>query len=55
MSVEENKAIVRRFTNEVLNLENKDLADELIAPDFVAYTPTNQYRYMVSFTAHIVI
>ena len=44
MSVEENKAIVRRFTNEVLNMENIDLADELITPDFVAYTPSNQYQ-----------
>ena len=44
MSVEENKAIVRRFNNAVLNMENTDLTDELITPDFVAYTPGNQYQ-----------
>ena len=36
MSVEEdNKALVRRFTEEVINQGNLDVADELLAPNFV--------------------
>ncbi len=36
MSVEEdNKALVRRFTEEVANQGNLDVADELLAPEFV--------------------
>ena len=36
MSVEEdNKALVRRFTEEVAKQGNLDVADELLAPDFV--------------------
>jgi serine phosphatase RsbU (regulator of sigma subunit)/predicted ester cyclase len=38
VSVEEdNKALVRRFTQEVANQGNLDVADELLAPDFVDY------------------
>ena len=35
MSVEENKALVRRFYEECLNKKNVALVDELIAPDSV--------------------
>ena len=35
MSVEENKAIARRFIEEVWNQRNIDVFDELLAADFV--------------------
>ena len=42
MSVEENnKALVRRFVEEVLNGGNLDAIDELMAPDYLDHgTPT---------------
>ena len=41
MSLEENKAIVRRWIEE-LNKRNLAILDELIAPDF--FHPTHQLR-----------
>jgi predicted ester cyclase len=38
MSTEENKAIVRRFWEEV-NRGNLDVVDELVSPDYVQYLP----------------
>ena len=35
MSTEQNKAVVRRFIEEVLNKQNAALVDELCAPDYV--------------------
>ena len=35
MSAEENKALARRVIEELFNNGNFDLADELIAPDYV--------------------
>ncbi len=37
MSAEENKALVRRYVEEVVNQRNPDLLDEIFAPDFVEY------------------
>lgn len=37
---EENKAVVRRFVEEVINAGDLDAADELIAPDHVNHDPT---------------
>jgi steroid delta-isomerase-like uncharacterized protein len=37
MSAGENKALVRRYAEEVLNQSNLDLFDEIFAPDFVQY------------------
>ncbi len=36
---EENKAILRRVTDEVFNQGNLDLVDELFAPDYVLHDP----------------
>jgi predicted ester cyclase len=45
LSVEENnKALVRRFVEEVLNGGNLDAIDELMAPDYLDHgTPTGKY------------
>ena len=37
MSAEENKTLVRRYAQELLNQNNLDLFDEIFAPDFVQY------------------
>src|SRR4051812_12913452 len=39
MSADENKALARRFTEEVFNHGNFDLVDELLAPDSVDHNP----------------
>lgn len=39
MSVEENKAVVRRFHEELFNQQNLAIADEILAPDIVCYGP----------------
>ncbi len=41
---EKNKALVRRFVEEVYNRGNLDAADELLAPDYVDHTaPSGKY------------
>ena len=41
MSTEENKAVVRRFFEELLSTDNFALADELLSPDFRFYFAGN--------------
>ncbi len=38
MSIQENKAVVRRFVQEVQNQRNLDVVDELVHPDFVDHS-----------------
>ena len=40
MSTEENKALARRVLEEMFNAGNLDVADELLAPDYVDHDPT---------------
>ena len=42
MSLEENKAIIRRWIEEAENRQNLSLLDELVSPDF--FHPTHQLR-----------
>jgi len=42
VSEEENKAIVRRYYDEVLTGRNLKVADELFAPDFVSHSPSGK-------------
>jgi steroid delta-isomerase-like uncharacterized protein len=39
MSTEENKAVVRRFVEEVINEHNPDAVERVVAPDFVEHIP----------------
>ncbi len=39
MSAEENKAAFRRIPEEIINTGNLDLADELLAPDYIEHVP----------------
>jgi predicted SnoaL-like aldol condensation-catalyzing enzyme len=39
MSVEENKALARRVLEEMFNKGNLEVADELLAPDYVDHDP----------------
>lgn len=39
MSIEENKAIVRRHFEEIWNQKRFDLADELVATDYLSHLP----------------
>jgi steroid delta-isomerase-like uncharacterized protein len=39
MSAEENKAIVRRYLDEVWNKKNVNILDELMAPNYARYLP----------------
>src|SRR5438876_12417081 len=43
MSTEENKALVRRFIEEVHNKGNVDAIDEIYAPDYVNHNPVPPY------------
>lgn len=52
MSLEENKAIVRRF-NEATNKQNLDLFDDLVAPDYV--DQTHQLQGLESFKQLLMI
>jgi predicted ester cyclase len=38
MSTEENKAVVRRYLEEIINQGNVDVADEIFAPDYVNHS-----------------
>jgi steroid delta-isomerase-like uncharacterized protein len=39
MSTEANKALIRRFVEEVLNQKNLDAIDDICSPDFVEHDP----------------
>lgn len=53
MSIEENKAVVRRGIEEVWNQKNVAIVDEIAAPDYVSHNPAmtthglEQYKQLV--------
>jgi predicted SnoaL-like aldol condensation-catalyzing enzyme len=57
MSTEENKAIVRRFAEEILNEKRLDRADEIMAQDYIdhgAMTSTRWHRMTACTSSSIV-
>lgn len=49
MSLEQNKAIVRRWIEEVWSQKNVDLVDELIHPDHTYHDHTAPHRHHPDF------
>ena len=43
MSIEENKAIVRRWSEELWSQGKLDVADEIVAPDYVRHDPGDPF------------
>jgi predicted SnoaL-like aldol condensation-catalyzing enzyme len=41
---EDNKAIIRRFVDHVLNGGHVELVDQLLTPDYVVHDPSNPNR-----------
>jgi len=44
MGIEENKAIIKRYFDEVYNEGNLDVIDEIISPDFEYHSPIGGYK-----------
>ena len=44
MSTEENKAVIRRVVEEVLNKGDMSVVPELIAPDYVYHSPFGEFK-----------
>ena len=47
MSTEENKALARRFADDIINRGNVDVVDEVYASDYVDHDPTCPRTYTV--------
>ncbi len=54
MSAEENKAVVRRFFDEVVNGQNLDVLDELVAEDVVNHSAVAGHRQGLEGFRHVV-
>lgn len=44
MSVEKNKAVIRRHVEEVFNKANLSVADEIISPEYVYHGPLGEFK-----------
>ncbi len=53
MSVEENKAVIRRLFDEVYNDQNFDVLDELVADDVVNHSATEEHKHGIEGFRHV--
>ena len=53
MSVEENKAVIRRLFDEVYNDQNFDVLDELVAEDVVNHSVTEEHKHGIEGFKHV--
>jgi steroid delta-isomerase-like uncharacterized protein len=44
MSIEKNKAVIRRHVEEIFNRGNLAVADEIISPDYVYHGPAGEFK-----------
>ncbi len=52
---EENKALLRRYTDEVVNKGNLDAADEMVAPGYVHHQPPNPDQHGIDRFKQLVV
>jgi ketosteroid isomerase-like protein len=52
VSAEENKAVIRRFFDEVVNGQNLDVLDELVAGDVVNHSATEEHKHGIEGFRH---
>jgi predicted ester cyclase len=53
VSAEENKAIILRFFDEVVNGQNLDVLDELVAEDVVNHSATDEHKRGIAGFRHV--
>ncbi len=54
MSVEENKAVVRRMIQEALSGDNPEVLDEVMAPDYLNHAAVAEHQRGIEGAKHIV-
>ena len=55
MSLEENKAVVRRLIEEVYNEDNLDVVDELVAPDVFNHPAVPEHQHGIDGFKHVIV
>ncbi len=53
MSAEENKAVIRRYFDEVVNGQNLDVLEELVAGDVVNHSATDEHKRGIEGFRHV--
>jgi ketosteroid isomerase-like protein len=53
VSAEENKAVIRRYFDEVVNGQNLGVLDELVAEDVVNHSATDEHKHGIEGFRHV--